>query len=149
MYLHMVEVVRRLGAQSARQGRKLRTSVLAFRMRCPLVAAIAAITYVIIDPRRPHPDVQATTREMSFLVFAIESPRCTGIGTRLITAVRLTVAVVVIEMVEGNLLTPIQALEIALEVRFVGVVVEKTNTTKEEKGTEGRIRCSKFYLTYI
>lgn len=77
-------------------GRKLRTLVWALGMRCPLIAAITAITYVIIDPGRPHPHVQATTREMSFLVLAIESPRCTRIGTRLVTAIRLTVTIVVI-----------------------------------------------------
>lgn len=114
-------------------GRKLRTTIWAFRMRCPLVAAVAAITYVIIDPRRPHPHVQATSREMSFLVLAIESPHRARIGTWLVTAIRLAVTIVVIKMVERHLFTSVQTLKVPLKVGLIGVVVEQANATKQRR----------------
>lgn len=100
--------------------------ILAVGICRPFVAAVAAITHVVIHSGGPNPDVQAPARDMSFLVFTIEAPIGAGIRAGLIAAITNTVTIVVIEMVERYLFAAIQTLEVALVIGLVCVVVEET-----------------------
>jgi len=83
---------------------------------------------VIVDPAAGHVDIQTPAGNVALLVAAVESSLGAGIRAGLIAAILLTVAVVVVQMVEGDLLGAIQAPELALEVRLVGIVVEEPGT---------------------
>jgi len=109
-------------------GLQLRTVVGAPGPRGPLVAAVAAVAHVIVDPAAGHVDIQTAARNVALLVAAVESSLGAGIRAGLIAAILLTVAVVVVQMVEGDFLGAIQAPELALEVRLVGIVVEEPGT---------------------
>lgn len=118
-------------------GAALRTFVVALGPRRPLVAAVAAIAHVVIYPAAGHVNVQAPARNVTLLVAAIESSRGASIRAGLITAIALAVTVVVVEMIEGDLLRPIQTPKLALEVGLVGIVVEEAGAPASGEDCNG------------
>lgn len=106
-------------------GLRLRTVVGTLGRRAPLIAAVAAVAHVVINAAAGHVDIQAPARDVTLLVATVESPLGAGIRAGLVAAVLLTVAVVVVQVVERDLFGAVQTPELALEVGLVGVVVEE------------------------